>query len=154
MAWMKRTDSCPLCKLHVGIIISDILHPSYYSQYLPNGKPLYSQFNPNRRAMFVFFCFFISSYILNLENHPHYEKEVLPNDVPQCLILKEWIRREIEVMQMICLEYIVYSSWCGVFIFRYYDYGGIVSIWKSRFQDSRTCSRSGWFIYNDFPSRT
>lgn len=51
MAWMKRTDSCPLCKQHIGIIITDITSPTHYTQYLPNGKQLYSHYNAKRKAM-------------------------------------------------------------------------------------------------------
>lgn len=39
----------------------------------------------------------ISSYTLNLENSPHYEKEVLPNDLQNCSFLKDWLEREIAV---------------------------------------------------------
>ena len=39
----------------------------------------------------------INSYTLTLENSPHYEKEVLPNDLQHCPYLKDWLEREIAV---------------------------------------------------------
>ena len=56
MAWMKTTFSCPLCKRGVGVIIADIQSPSEYSQYLPNGKYLYSSYSPRRKVMFLLEC--------------------------------------------------------------------------------------------------
>ena len=89
MSWMKKEPTCPLCKRKIGVIISDILSSSQYTQYLPNGDYLYSDYSPHRKMVYTF----------QLEPLPNYEGEIHPSDADRCPILKEWVRREIETLQ-------------------------------------------------------
>lgn len=92
LAWMKRTASCPLCKRNVEVIIADIVSPSQYSQYTPNGSLLYSHYDPKRKAI----------YSLHLEPTPDYSGVVSASEADHCSLLKEWMEREIEVAVLSC----------------------------------------------------
>ena len=95
MSWMKKEPTCPLCKRKIGVIISDILSSSQYTQYLPNGDYLYSDYSPHRKMVYTF----------QLEPLPNYEGEIHPSDADRCPILKEWVRREIEVRAGVSFSY-------------------------------------------------
>ena len=105
MAWMKTTSSCPLCKRDVGVIIADIQSPSEYSQYLPNGKFLYSSYSPRRKTMLLLWSsIWFNSYSLGLVPLPNYEGVIPSHSVKKCPILKEWIQREIDVVMYIIVD--------------------------------------------------
>ncbi|KAK8799868.1 hypothetical protein WA588_002691, partial [Blastocystis sp. NMH] len=88
MAWMATTHSCPLCKRRIGVLIADIQSPSEYSQFLPNGKYLYTHFSSHRKAI----------YTMDLVPLPFYEGEVTPGQIKKHSQVKEWIQRELDTL--------------------------------------------------------
>lgn len=63
---MATTHSCPLCKRRIGVLIADIQSPSEYSQFLPNGKYLYTHFSSHRKAMLDCFIQLRNRYTMDL----------------------------------------------------------------------------------------
>ena len=98
LEWMKKNSICPLCKRAVSVIISDILSPTEFSQFLPSGEYLYSKFCPMRRIMqlnsFLLHC----RYSLSLHPIPNYEGEVKLVNELLCAYLRDWLVRELEVV--------------------------------------------------------
>ncbi len=97
MAWMATTHSCPLCKRRIGVLIADIQSPSEYSQFLPNGKYLYTHFSSHRKAMLDCFIQLRNRYTMDLVPLPFYEGEVTPGQIKKHSQVKEWIQRELDV---------------------------------------------------------
>ena len=94
MAWMKRTPACPLCKQSVNVIIADIVSPSQYSQFTPDGSLLYSSYDPKRKAV----------YALHLIPSPDYSGTISPTEVKKCELLKEWVERDVEVRAVVVIH--------------------------------------------------